>query len=88
MAVIKAKGVKDLTPARIGKSDNLKVGASVVAVGAPFGLNATVTTGIVSALNRPVSVSAEAPEPSEDDDDSSPFQLPAAPPAAATARRT
>jgi putative serine protease PepD len=57
MAVIKAEGVSDLTPAKIGKSDDLKVGQSVVAVGSPYGLNSTVTTGIVSALNRPVSVS-------------------------------
>jgi putative serine protease PepD len=59
LAVIKAEGVKDLTPATIGSSSALKVGQAVVAVGSPYGLNATVTTGIVSALNRPVSVSTE-----------------------------
>jgi putative serine protease PepD len=57
IAVIKAEGVSDLTPATIGKSADLQVGQSVVAVGSPYGLNSTVTTGIVSALNRPVSVS-------------------------------
>jgi putative serine protease PepD len=57
MAVIKAEGVSDLTPATIGKSADLQVGQSVVAIGSPYGLNATVTSGIVSALNRPVSVS-------------------------------
>ncbi len=57
MAVIKAEGVDDLTPAAIGVSSDLKVGQAVVAVGSPYGLNSTVTTGIVSALNRPVSVS-------------------------------
>jgi len=59
MAVIKAEGVKDLVPATFGNSSALKVGQSVVAVGSPYGLNATVTTGIVSALNRPVSVSTQ-----------------------------
>ncbi len=59
IAVIKAEGVDDLTPASLGKSSALQVGQSVVAVGSPYGLNATVTSGIVSALNRPVSVSAE-----------------------------
>ncbi|MET3962141.1 putative serine protease PepD [Marmoricola sp. OAE513] len=59
MAVIKAEGVSDLTPAKIGKSSALQVGQAVVAVGSPYGLNATVTTGIVSALNRPVSVQTE-----------------------------
>jgi putative serine protease PepD len=57
IAVIKAQGVKDLTPAKVGSSGSLRVGQSVIAVGSPYGLNATVTSGIVSALNRPVSVS-------------------------------
>ena len=57
IAVIKVEDPSDLTPAAIGKSGELKVGQAVVAVGSPFGLNATVTTGIVSALNRPVSTS-------------------------------
>ena len=56
LAVIKAEGVNSLTPAEIGKSSELKVGQGVVAVGSPFGLGATVTSGIVSALDRAVSV--------------------------------
>ena len=58
-AVIKAQGVSDLTPATIGKSANLGVGEGVVAIGSPFGLDATVTSGIVSALNRPVNVGSD-----------------------------
>ena len=52
--------MSDLTPATLGNSDNLKVGEQVVAVGAPFGLESTVTTGIVSALNRPVTTQGES----------------------------
>jgi putative serine protease PepD len=60
LAVIKA-GATDLTPAVLGKSGTLGVGQGVVAIGSPFGLEATVTSGIVSALNRPVtSGSADA----------------------------
>jgi putative serine protease PepD len=58
-AVIQAQGVSDLTPATIGKSANLGVGEGVVAVGSPFGLDATVTSGIVSALDRPVNVGSD-----------------------------
>jgi putative serine protease PepD len=56
LAVIKAEGVSGLQPATIGRSANLDVGEEVVAIGSPFGLQATVTSGIVSALNRAVSV--------------------------------
>ena len=57
LAVIKAKDKSGLTPATLGSSSDLKVGQEVVAIGSPFGLESTVTSGIVSALNRPVSSS-------------------------------
>ncbi len=58
LAVIKAQGVSGLTPATLGTSGNLQVGQPVVAIGSPLGLSATVTSGIVSALNRPVRTSS------------------------------
>jgi putative serine protease PepD len=54
LAVIQADGVSGLEPAELGSSDDLQVGQSVIAIGSPFGLESTVTTGIVSALDRPV----------------------------------
>ena len=59
-AVIQAEDVSGLTPATIGESANVDVGQQVVAVGSPFGLDATVTSGIVSALSRPVNVGTDA----------------------------
>lgn len=44
----------DLTPLAFADSDEVEVGQTVVAVGAPLGLDSTVTSGIVSALDRPV----------------------------------
>jgi putative serine protease PepD len=57
--VIQAQDVSGLTPATIGKSGDLAVGQPVVAIGSPLGLEATVTSGIVSALNRPVDVGSD-----------------------------
>jgi putative serine protease PepD len=60
LAVIRAEDVSGLTPATVGSSEQLDVGETVVAVGSPFGLEATVTSGIVSALHRPVSVGGQS----------------------------
>ena len=53
LAVLKI-GRPGLTPLQLGPSSKVVVGDQVIAVGAPLGLDQTVTTGIVSALNRPV----------------------------------
>jgi putative serine protease PepD len=54
LAVVQAQGVSGLTPIQLGNSDGLQPGQEVVAIGAPLGLTGTVTSGIVSAVNRPV----------------------------------
>jgi putative serine protease PepD len=59
-AVIQAENVSGLKPATIGKSSEAQVGQTVVAIGSPMGLNATVTSGIISALHRPVNVGTDA----------------------------
>ncbi len=54
LAVLKMEDVSGLPTAELGNSGDLKIGQQVVAVGSPFDLNGTVTSGIVSSLNRPV----------------------------------
>lgn len=65
LSVIKIEPTKPLTPITFSDSSKINVGDSVVAIGAPLGLEATVTRGIVSALNRTIQVaSSESPDQS------------------------
>ncbi|MER6451215.1 trypsin-like peptidase domain-containing protein [Streptomyces sp900105245] len=58
VAVIKLKNApSDLNPLALGNSDKVAVGDETIAIGAPFGLSNTVTTGIISAKDRPVASS-------------------------------
>ncbi|MFC3960698.1 S1C family serine protease [Nocardia jiangsuensis] len=58
LAVIKVEA-NNLTVAQLGRSEEVRVGDDVLAVGSPLGLSKTVTSGIVSALHRPVKLSGE-----------------------------
>jgi len=54
LAVIRVEGKKDLVPAKIGNSDAVQVGDWAMAIGSPFGFQATVTAGIISAKERDI----------------------------------
>ncbi len=58
IAVVRADESSGLTPITFGSGTDLRVGQRVVAVGSPLGLDGTVTAGIVSALDRPVSTAS------------------------------
>ena len=60
LAVIKVSGVSGLTPITFADSGTVKVGDTVLAVGSPLGLDGSVTSGIVSALNRTIDVGENA----------------------------
>ncbi|WP_157356852.1 S1C family serine protease, partial [Agromyces sp. NDB4Y10] len=67
LAVIKLVDASGLSPIEFADSDELNVGDTAIAIGAPLGLSGTVTNGIVSALNRSIDVqSAAAPETPDD----------------------
>ena len=59
LAVLQASGVSGLTPVKWADSGSVEVGDAVMAIGSPSGLQGTVTTGIVSALDRKVTVPGE-----------------------------
>ncbi|MGA5315252.1 trypsin-like peptidase domain-containing protein [Streptomyces pseudogriseolus] len=59
LAVVRVKGVRGLSPLPLGNSDNVQVGDPVVAIGAPFDLAGTVTSGIISARERPITAGGE-----------------------------
>ncbi|WP_157167519.1 S1C family serine protease [Streptomyces typhae] len=59
LALIKLEGASGLRAASLGDSDDVRVGQEVVAIGSPEGLTGTVTSGIISALDRDVTVSAD-----------------------------
>lgn len=59
LALIKLENASGLAPATLGNSDGVQVGDQVVAIGSPEGLTGTVTSGIVSALNRDVTVATD-----------------------------
>jgi serine protease Do len=54
LAVLKIESDTSLPAIRMGRSDDLMIGETVIAIGNPFGLSHTVTTGVISALNRSV----------------------------------
>ncbi|MDT9701545.1 trypsin-like peptidase domain-containing protein, partial [Streptomyces sp. P17] len=65
LAVVKVTGVSGLTPMPLGNSDNVQVGDPVVAIGAPFDLAGTVTSGIISAKERPITAGGESGDASD-----------------------
>ena len=74
-AVIKIEA-EDLTPIEIGSAEDLNVGDQAIAIGAPLGLAGTVTEGIISTLDRTISVASSAvPEEPDTPEQENPFEF-------------
>jgi putative serine protease PepD len=89
LAVIKVDDASGLTPATLGDSGKLNVGDTAIAIGSPLGLTGTVTDGIVSTLNRTISVASSAAPKDGDEsqgDDEGGFQF--APPGGGPSQKT
>lgn len=65
LAVIRVESVSGLSPLPLGNSDSVQVGDPVVAIGAPFDLAGTVTSGIISAKERPITAGGEKEDGSD-----------------------
>ncbi|KIH97585.1 hypothetical protein LP52_18385 [Streptomonospora alba] len=76
LAVIEARDKSGLTTAKLGDSDKVQVGADVVAIGSPLGLQGTVTSGVVSALDRPVNTGASGQQEQPEQQPDNPFGIP------------
>ncbi|GAB2823251.1 hypothetical protein GCM10027022_12330 [Alpinimonas psychrophila] len=74
LAVLKLDGATNLTPIEWGDSSKLNVGDVAIAMGAPLGLAGTVTTGIVSALNRSIQIASSAVPTTTPDQSTTPGQ--------------
>ncbi|WP_217245267.1 S1C family serine protease [Streptomyces sp. AC602_WCS936] len=75
LALIKLENASGLKAATLGDSDALKVGQQVVAIGSPEGLTGTVTSGIVSALDRDVTVSTDEGQQQQQQGGNWPFEF-------------
>ena len=75
LAVLKIEA-ENLTPIEMGSAEDLNVGDQAIAIGAPLGLSGTVTEGIISTLDRTISVASSAvPEEPETPEQENPFEF-------------